>query len=165
MCGKVLGDKSLLNLLTLNKYNFIDSFEAASAIKAIPENLLEVSLLPFSSFVVESVSYVHLRQTNVMLLARVFEMDWLLQPVRNVLWTNLSLIHVLGLLFRFIIFYMNRLMLPFLLFNLLCFNVNCKQHTEQFISFPNWTLIFTCFDPKNNSFSVYGSDCFSCLGK
>ena len=56
--GKFLS--SLLNLLTINKYHLTDSFEAVSAIKAIPQNLFDEGFC-FVSFDTESLF------TNVLL--------------------------------------------------------------------------------------------------
>ena len=49
--GKFLS--SLLNPLTINEYNLTDSFEAVSAIKAIPQNLFDEGFR-FVSFDIES---------------------------------------------------------------------------------------------------------------
>ncbi len=69
--GKFLA--SLLNPLTINKYNLTDTFEAVSAIKAIPENLFEEGDR-FVSFDVESLfTNVPLKRTIDLVLLRVFK--------------------------------------------------------------------------------------------
>ena len=64
---------SLLNPLTIDKYNLTDSFVAVSAIKAIHENLFEEGYC-FVSFDVESLfTNVPLKQTINLVLLRVFK--------------------------------------------------------------------------------------------
>ena len=68
--GKFLS--SLLNPLTINAYHLTDSFEAVSAIKAIPQNLFEEGFR-FVSFDIESLfTNVPLKRTLSLVLKRVF---------------------------------------------------------------------------------------------
>ena len=68
--GKFLS--SLLNPLTINEYHLTDSFEAVSAIKAIPQNLFDEGFR-FVSFDIESLfTNVPLKRTLNLVLKRVF---------------------------------------------------------------------------------------------